>query len=249
MHRDLIGDCLNSGIVNPAGSDPVVAPPFTVCHGCPEYRPAKLKFFVEASDDMLVEMDADQLRIAYRMLRSHHIEETTVLKEKARRFPEETDLARAVAKLDLYDYVQQARGIRDHLEICEFCNGFGTRMYSNASGWRGGIGGAAMSTDVCDQCWGSGTMDRPWRNLRDLEDDIKRRVAEEAVNALARSCAANTRTAAGSVKVIIQLLDTMKNKRKINGVDINEIFTKPLTNELRNLLARAIGEDEVDWFK
>jgi hypothetical protein len=49
------------------------------CHGCEGYRPAKLKRFHEMDDDALEHVTIDELRLAYKDLRAHHIEETTAL--------------------------------------------------------------------------------------------------------------------------------------------------------------------------
>jgi hypothetical protein len=53
------------------------------CHGCAEYRPAKLQRFAELDDECLAEITVlVDLREAYRALRTHHIEETTALWNK-----------------------------------------------------------------------------------------------------------------------------------------------------------------------
>lgn len=49
---------------------------------------------------------------------------------------------------------------------CTRCNGYGVRLYGNTSTWRHTIGGAAMTTDVCDLCWGSGDDRCPNEALR-----------------------------------------------------------------------------------
>jgi len=53
---------------------------------------------------------------------------------------------------------------------CKKCGGSGVRCYANTSGWRGGIGGNAITTGMCDSCWGSGDAERSWLNLRKLEN-------------------------------------------------------------------------------
>jgi len=55
------------------------------CHGCSEYRPAKLKRFHELDDSTLEGMTRDALRDAYKALRAHHVEETTALWHHARK--------------------------------------------------------------------------------------------------------------------------------------------------------------------
>ena len=59
--------------------------------------------------------------------------------------------------------VLDARGV----EVpCPKCNGFGTRAYANTTGWRGGIGGQAITTATCDECWGTGDKYRKGANLK-----------------------------------------------------------------------------------
>ena len=52
---------------------------------------------------------------------------------------------------------------------CEECEGLGVHVYANTSTWRRGIGGAAMTRDICDVCWGSGDKENTWLNLRELD--------------------------------------------------------------------------------
>ena len=54
-------------------------------------------------------------------------------------------------------------------EQCTRCNGFGVIAYGSTSTWRGGIGGSAITNDVCNSCWGSGNKHRPWLNLKTLK--------------------------------------------------------------------------------
>jgi hypothetical protein len=57
------------------------------------------------------------------------------------------------------------RGVEPE-DACLRCGGFGTHLYANTATWRGGAGGSAMTTDVCDKCWGSGRRSRPWPSHR-----------------------------------------------------------------------------------
>ena len=57
------------------------------------------------------------------------------------------------------------RGLIDG-EQCENCGGSGVVAYGSTATWRGGIGGAAMTNDVCDKCWGSGDKFKPWPSHR-----------------------------------------------------------------------------------
>ncbi len=49
---------------------------------------------------------------------------------------------------------------------CERCQGTGGITYGSTATWHGGIGGSAMTYDVCNKCWGSGNANRPWTNLK-----------------------------------------------------------------------------------
>ncbi len=52
---------------------------------------------------------------------------------------------------------------------CSDCGGSGYKLYGSTATWRSGIGGAMMTEDVCDVCWGSGDTDKPWPSRRRLE--------------------------------------------------------------------------------
>jgi DnaJ-class molecular chaperone len=51
---------------------------------------------------------------------------------------------------------------------CQKCHGSGVSRYGSTSTWQGGAGGAEMTTDVCDQCWGTGDERRTGADLREL---------------------------------------------------------------------------------
>lgn len=59
------------------------------------------------------------------------------------------------------------RGVGEY--PCARCTGLGRRTYGSTATWRGGIGGQAMTPDVCDECWGSGDAMRLGVNLKALE--------------------------------------------------------------------------------
>ena len=69
---------------------------------------------------------------------------------------------------DGYRDMLLTRGLQHTEEICDRCVGFGTRLYGSTATWRGGLGGQAMTTDVCDGCWGSGNKERPWPSHAEL---------------------------------------------------------------------------------
>ena len=80
----------------------------------------------------------------------------------------------------LLDEIERLRNERERVERdliemrignatpCEPCHGLGVRAYGSTATWRGGAGGMAITSDVCDRCWGSGTADRPWPSHRHL---------------------------------------------------------------------------------
>lgn len=51
-------------------------------------------------------------------------------------------------------------------EACNECNGSGVTTYGSTATWRGSIGGQALTLDVCDRCWGSGSRLKPWPSRR-----------------------------------------------------------------------------------
>ncbi len=70
-------------------------------------------------------------------------------------------------KAECYRYAPSSRAdLIEDGDFCEDCSGSGYKIYGDTSTWRGGIGGAAMTTDVCDKCWGSGSKRRPWPSHR-----------------------------------------------------------------------------------
>lgn len=72
-----------------------------------------------------------------------------------------------------------ARGV-DPEDVCLRCNGLGTHLYATTGTWRSGSGGATMTTDVCDKCWGSGRASRRWPSHRALEASLSRPQSEIA---------------------------------------------------------------------
>jgi len=56
--------------------------------------------------------------------------------------------------------------IGDFATPCLSCQGLGVKVYGSTATWRGGIGGSALTDDVCDHCWGSGDNERPWPSHR-----------------------------------------------------------------------------------
>lgn len=83
------------------------------------------------------------------------------------------------------------RGIEYGNEACPTCGGAGSRSYPSSAGWMGGAGGQAITSGVCDKCWGSGDASRPWLNLRTLAASRTRDADESCVRCLkCQRCAA-----------------------------------------------------------
>jgi hypothetical protein len=74
---------------------------------------------------------------------------------------------------DLPTLIQKRRRIYPE-NVCAKCAGTGTLVYGNTSTYWHSIGGAAMTQDVCEHCWGSGDASRPWPSHREFYE-MKRR--------------------------------------------------------------------------
>ena len=69
---------------------------------------------------------------------------------------------------------------------CNKCHGLGTYTYPSTATWRGGIGGAAMTIDICDVCWGTGDAHRIGTDIRELEAKRAAWNEEQALSYLSR---------------------------------------------------------------
>ena len=82
------------------------------------------------------------------------------------------DIAELRAKLAERDAVVEhlrafCRNPHEHEQgVCEKCSGIGSLLYGNTSTWRESVGGSAMTTGVCNKCWGSGSQEKPWPSWR-----------------------------------------------------------------------------------
>lgn len=122
-----------------------------------------------------------------------------------------------VARDDLHEQFLHWRDI-EPADACGTCNGSGHRAYGSTTTWRGGVGGQMATRDVCDRCWGTGDRYRPGCDLRKLRAEEAKRVAEAAVDALARSCGATLRTSGPAVLKIAETLRTAAKKRNADGI-------------------------------
>jgi len=132
------------------------------------------------------------------------------------------------------DEMIRSRGVEDP---CRRCRGVGVVMYGSTATWRGGMGGCAMTKDVCDACWGSGDRYRHGVDLRKLRDEENQRVAERAVSELARSCGATfPGTASRAVCLIVGALDKIADKRGKPAADWLPEMARGLANTLRRAM-------------
>jgi len=53
------------------------------------------------------------------------------------------------------------RGVEPE-DACPECDGSGKITYGSTATYRGGIGGQALTLDICNKCWGSGDRFRHW---------------------------------------------------------------------------------------
>lgn len=97
---------------------------------------------------------------------------------------------------------------------CEKCGGKGGRTYASTSTWRGGMGGASLTWDVCDECWGSGDAEDHWLDLRRLRNEQDARVAKEAGELLGRRIGAGLRTMLPAIEALCLVLDKEAKRRK-----------------------------------
>lgn len=138
------------------------------------------------------------------------------------------------------DWALRWRGIHPG-DACPTCAGAGTRWYSSTATWRGGMGCQRPERDICDRCWGSGET-RPWVNLRARRDDEQRRVAEHAVDLLARASGAEFRAVRLQVQALIEALGELADgsERARKPRPGRDMFFVSLVRSLRDVIARAM---------
>ena len=115
---------------------------------------------------------------------------------------------------EIRDRVQWALEWRDIETPCEQCGGTGRHTYGSTSTWRGGIGGCAMTSGVCDRCWGSGDEHRHWGNLREREASETRRIEERAASLFSSRMGLNLDLLHPALEAIATELDRLSRGRK-----------------------------------
>lgn len=140
-----------------------------------EYDAGELRY-VKPEFARALELEAadlrEQLSVSERNL-AYAAKEITDLREQ---------LAAEIAnRRDGHRLLIEERGVRD---VCNDCDGLGTKSYGSTATWRGGVGGQAFTTDVCNKCWGSGDSGRKWPSHSEIQS-LRERLAkarEEARN-------------------------------------------------------------------
>lgn len=135
------------------------------------------------------------------------------------------------------------RRLRNIEEPCTRCNGTGSLLYSSTATWRGGMGGAAMTRDVCDRCWGSGDLARPWTDLRRLRNEENAQVARRAGEYLADRCGVRLRSLLPGLDELIAELDKFAMQRRKRPYGFT-IAARSLAGALRDMVAAKRAELE-----
>lgn len=97
---------------------------------------------------------------------------------------------------------------------CPACNGKGYRHYSNTSTWRGGIGGQAITADICDICWGSGDKTQPFTDQRQQEEYFKRKIKEATIEDWIKQAGCDIKSVREILPEIIEAIEKLTRKRK-----------------------------------
>lgn len=103
--------------------------------------------------------------IVERLRHKHALYQTPSILEEAADEIERLRAERNALRDGMLDEFLSWRGISPS-DACKRCGGSGTRIYGSTSTWQGGIGGQMITSDVCDNCWGSGSQSKHWPSHR-----------------------------------------------------------------------------------
>jgi len=135
------------------------------------------------------------------------------------------------------------RGVRDP---CEKCRGSGAVMYGSTSTWRGGVGGAAMTRNVCDVCWGSGDKHKVWEDLRAWRDRDQEMSREQAFKYLKSAFGATLSSLRKDLLIFADIIDKETRRRKLpEGTD--EFWYKRNAEVFSRSIRRLCGEEVDEW--
>jgi len=134
------------------------------------------------------------------------------------------------------------------VHTCGRCGGTGYFMYSNSGLWRnmqGRIVMHAFTPGVCDACWGSGDADRPWTDLRKLEQEHSEALAAASVEDLARAAGVKYESMRAATTSIADVLEQSMTpealKAKGRPIGFREL-TRHLATVIRNAIAARASE-------
>lgn len=105
------------------------------------------------------------------------------------------------------------RGITEG-EECPECGGSGTKAYGSTATWHGGIGGQAITSGVCDRCWGSGSISWQGANLKNIKQQFAAKDAEIA-----------------RLKAQVEMLREALDNYDLAVVEAHEILQNPIEDD------------------
>ena len=111
--------------------------------------------------------------------------------------------------------VSAFRHLRGVTSPCPKCSGMGVRVYGSGATWRGGMGCAAMTWDVCDTCWGTGDTERTGANLREMERERCEWEEDQCVAWMARRLGVGLADTRRYVLMLADLAQKEERRRKI----------------------------------
>lgn len=98
---------------------------------------------------------------------------------------------------------------------CDACHGLGIKVYASTATWHGGMGCAAMTHDVCDECWGSGDKNRHGMDLRKMTAERKQWEKEQAMSYLSTALGVRIGRLRKRFLALANLADAQCRKRKL----------------------------------
>jgi hypothetical protein len=105
------------------------------------------------------------------------------------------------------------------------------------------MGGAAMTRDVCDRCWGSGDEHSHWTDLRKLRREEDHRVALAAGVLFEQRCGVWLRSLLPAIDELCLELDRFERQRRKRSPGFDTV-TRCLAKLLRELAAAKRAEVE-----
>lgn len=98
--------------------------------------------------------------------------------------------------------------------VCERCRGQGSYVYGSTATWQGGLGGCAMTSGVCDKCWGSGDSECPWLDLRAVKARQEKEIARRAALFLADEIGVSFAHLRPAIAEIADAVEVMSRSRR-----------------------------------